>query len=159
MRSGYRSAAVCRRGHEITSSIEFRGEVELHCPDCGAKVLTACTACGDRIQGSYHSPVVLTGTRYEAPDFCDRCGAPHPWASRQARLWAIENLLDDEDLSDADRLELHERFDELRAGEVDEKRQIEIWKHIKNKVPGLLSIAGRIIESVTTEAMKAQLGS
>ena len=97
----YEPAAVCRRGHVATSNMTDEGEPSPRCPTCGAMVLTECLACGYRIQGD---ELLSTLGWYNPPDFCDQCGRAHPWASRQARLYQLENLLDEQDLDPADRL-------------------------------------------------------
>jgi DNA-directed RNA polymerase subunit RPC12/RpoP len=37
--SRYMPAAVCRRGHTITSDTTLSGDIATKCPDCGARVL------------------------------------------------------------------------------------------------------------------------
>lgn len=95
---------------------------------------------------------------YDPPDFCDNCGAPHPWASRKARLYELENLLDNEDLDPADRLTIQEHLEALRNPDVSEEEQRERWGRIKKLAPGFVNAGGRIIESVVSGAVKAQLG-
>ena len=109
---------------------------EPYCPGCGARTLVACASCGGRIRGRYHvDNVIFTNQRYRPPGFCDLCGAAHPWASRQQRIWEIENLLEREGLSEAEELALREKFEELASGELDEDEQVERWKFIKAAVP------------------------
>jgi hypothetical protein len=128
------------------------------CPDCGAKVLRACDTCGGRIRGDYRGEGLIVGPEYSPPDFCDLCGAPHPWASRQARLYELENLLDEQDLDSADRLTVQEQLEALRAPDVTEEEQRERWLRIKKLAPGLLDAGKRITETVISAAIKGQLG-
>jgi hypothetical protein len=105
-RSEYRPAAICRRGHVQTIDLTH-SEVGERCPTCGAKVLTACPTCQARIRGHYHIPgVVHLDSGYTPHRFCDSCGKPFPWLDRQGRIFELENMLDDEDLDDADELGL-----------------------------------------------------
>jgi hypothetical protein len=60
--------------------------------------------------------------------FCDGCGAAHPWATRKERLYELQNILDQEDIDEADRLWINEQMDRLRAddGSLNEKQEREI---------------------------------
>jgi hypothetical protein len=50
------------------------------------------------IRGRYYVPGVIgVGHEYHPPDFCEDCGAPFPWLSRQGRIYHHENMLDKED--------------------------------------------------------------
>src|SRR5690606_31172769 len=117
---------ICRRGHTATSYLK-PGDTypdDQRCVSCGAAVLISCVSCGLRIRGAYYVPGVFTGHAPSRPSFCDGCGAAHPWATRAERIYELENLLDGEDLDEADRLYVHERLRELReAEELDERRE------------------------------------
>jgi len=151
----YDVAAICRRGHVVTSSVDLMGPVSPRCSDCGARVLTRCVKCEARLQGGLSGSMYVD---YEPPDFCDQCGAPHPWASRQARLYELENILDEQELSDADRLVVQEQLQALREPDVPEEEQQERWLRIKKLAPGLINAGGRIVETVVSDAIKGQLG-
>ena len=101
---------------------------------------------------------MLPPPRYRPPGFCDHCGTPHPWASRQQRLWQIENLLERGHLSEADQLTLREKFEELANPDLTEDDQVERWKAITRIAPSVLDTARRIAESLLTSYMKGQLG-
>lgn len=153
----YMNAAVCRRGHSNSSDLRLK-EPAPRCAECGAKVLTQCESCSGRIRGRCQSPGVIATKPYSPPDFCDLCGSPHPWASRQARIYELENILDEQDLDPADRLFIHEQLDVLRQPDVSEEEQRERWARIKKIAPGFVEAGGRIIESVVSATIKAQLG-
>jgi predicted RNA-binding Zn-ribbon protein involved in translation (DUF1610 family) len=96
----YRPAAICRRGHPVAVCTTVY-PVSDRCPDCGAKVLTACEKCGGPIQGVYKAPGVMPIEHmYRPPAFCTSCGSPHPWASRDARIHELENILDEQGLDE-----------------------------------------------------------
>jgi hypothetical protein len=84
---------------------------------------------------------------YSPPNFCDGCGAPHPWASRLARLYELENLLDEGDIDDADRLVVTEHLRRLQELDPDDDRdqQTRLWYAIKRRAPGLFEGAGNLI--------------
>jgi hypothetical protein len=98
------------------------------------------------------------GPAYTPPDFCDACGAPHPWASRQARIYQLENLLDDQDLDPADSLTVHEQLEALRDPDASEDEQRQRWERVKRLAPGLMESGKRIIESIVTAEIKRHLG-
>jgi hypothetical protein len=94
--SYYLPAAICRRGHVVTTDATSALRTE-KCATCGADVLDHCPHCGNMIRGSYIVPGFIgVGFDYERPDFCGDCGNPFPWASRQARIYELMNLLDAE---------------------------------------------------------------
>ena len=153
----YYAAAVCRRGHVAAEAIALEGQPPPRCSDCGAKVLTECDKCSARLRGVLNARHV-TQLHYDPPDFCDHCGAPHPWASRTARLFELENILDEQDLSDADRLVVREQLQALRQPDVPEEEQQERWLRIKKLAPGIFNAGGRIVETVVSATIKSQLG-
>ena len=153
--SEYTSAAVCRRGHVASVNIERRAPSK-HCEKCGAKVLVACAQCEERIRGDYVSSGVVLP--YTPPQFCDSCGAPHPWAGRQARLYQLQNILDEQNLDEATRLSVQEELEALQASEMSEEEQKKRWLRIKDLSPGLIQAGQRIIESIVTSGIKAGLG-
>jgi hypothetical protein len=154
----YRRAAVCRRGHVYTSDVSYSPPAE-RCETCGAKILTSCPGCETPLRGRYHvDGVISLGDEFSPPDFCFSCGSPLPWASRQARIWELQNLLDEEDLDEADRLSVSEQLQALQDPDLDEAEQVERWTRIKKVSPGLMASGQRIIETVVTAAVKAQLG-
>ena len=96
------SAAVCMRGHFADSIMELHSgaPIDKHCKECGAPVIQACPACGARLLGDYEG-VLGPG---EPPDnFCTECGLSYPWASREAKILHLENLLQWNDDLDAEQ--------------------------------------------------------
>jgi hypothetical protein len=91
MNSYYRSAAICERGHVVTTIMES-SPVGKRCVECGAPVFVACGECGHRIRGAYIIPGFVGGDDYEPPMFCDDYGAAFPWAGRRERLYELANL-------------------------------------------------------------------
>lgn len=98
------------------------------CAVCAADVLTVCPSCDRPIRGHYFVPGVLAFKAYEPPDFCADCDNPFPWASRQARLYTLMNMLDDEDLDPASELAVREQLEALTNGELDEGDQRRRWE-------------------------------
>jgi hypothetical protein len=156
----YFPAAICRRGHVESSVLTDPSVILPRCSECGAKVLMACESCGGRIRGSYHpTGRVFISDPYDPPNFCDVCGTPHPWASREVRFFELENLLEEEDLDPATQLKVRDELEQLRVDPLEEEAtELERWVRVKKLAPGFYAAGERIIESVVTAAVKAQLG-
>jgi hypothetical protein len=153
----YYSATVCRRGHVQSSILELMDErPPQRCTKCGAAVLTSCPVCGYRIRGSSAGGF----GEYHPPDFCDQCGSPMPWASRQARLYELENvLMETPDLTELDKLTISEQIEALTSIDPDdEEAQVERWQRIRRVTPALVESGRAILVTITTAAIQKQLG-
>lgn len=165
MSDSYHSALVCRRGHIESEAVEIRLEPDdpargrfgegaavlpMRCGRCGAILLRSCPSCEQRIRGAYRG---FGSAAYQPPDFCDRCGAAMPWASRQARFFELENILDE-----ATRLQVLEELEALRESQADDETAVRRWEVIHSLAPGLIATGQKIIETVVSAAVKAQLG-
>jgi hypothetical protein len=122
-------------------------------------VLTHCPACNFRIRGYHYIPNVVHG-HYTKPDFCDNCGAAFPWVGRQARIYELQNRLDDENLDPATELVVREQLDALIDPDLDEADQVKRWQRIKNAAPDFLLKAATspIVTTLVTAEAKKQLG-
>jgi hypothetical protein len=162
--SYYEAAAVCRRGHVETEYIKpFESHADDEkCVKCGATVLIGCVSCGLRIRGDYYAPgVFVVNPNRRLPSFCDGCGAAHPWASREERIYELENILDEEDIDESDRVFVHDRLRELREAQgLDEKRERQLWTQIRDRSGRFLTSqpVQRIMETVASAAIRSQLG-
>ena len=66
------------------------------------------------------------------PSFCDGCGAAYPWATREERIYELENLLDEQDIDDADRVVVSDNLRRLREEEaLSEKEERVLWERVK----------------------------
>ena len=89
---------------------------------------------------------------------CDGCGEPFPWATRQQRIYQLENLLDEENIDEMTRLLVQEDLERLRTSEgLTEQEQLGIWKRIKARAPGLLADVGWKT-SLLTALLRDKLG-
>lgn len=161
MTDGYRPAAICRRGHVVTSDMTLGGLLTDRCAECGARVLTACPTCEKSIRGRYRVEGVLDLTsKYSPPNFCADCGGPFPWVGREGRIYELMNRLDEEELDPADELAVREQLEALMDPNLDEAEQRERWQKIKNLAPTLWQQAGaqKILETVMSAAIKTALG-
>jgi len=152
----YRPAAICKRGHVISGAITPSAEIQSHCHRCGASVLTACENCGHRLRGRAQN----VGGNLKVPEFCDSCGAPHPWLSREGRIYLLENLLDEEGLDPATELEVREQLKALMDSSLSTEDQQRRWEKVKRLAPGFWDKSGArtILETVVSAGIKAALG-
>jgi hypothetical protein len=141
----------------MSSALAGAEEIAQRCPRCGSQVITACEACGYRVRGQAEN---VFGGQWSPPDFCDNCGTPHPWLSRQGRIYLLQNMLDEEDLDPATRLEVQEQLDALTDPDLDEEEQAARWAKVQRLAPTLWEKSGaqKILETVVSAAIKTQLG-
>ncbi|MFW5433281.1 DUF2321 domain-containing protein [Paenibacillus apiarius] len=78
---GQFSAQICLNGHVLTSLSEASPHLlGAFCSDCGAKTITNCPACKDKIKGAYKEDVfTVINPTITTPSFCESCGAAFPW--------------------------------------------------------------------------------
>lgn len=159
-RIAFQAATVCRRGHVQNSGLTQAPTDLRRCPLCGADVLGCCQQCGLRIRGNYYVPRVVAPPD-PVPPFCDGCGSAHPWATRKQRLYELQNILDQENVDDADRLWIDEQLDRLRqySGDLTEKQEKEIWSGIKRRAPVLFrGTSATVVGTLISAGVKAALG-
>jgi hypothetical protein len=126
-------------------------------------VITVCPECHFRIRGigRDQNGVAEWGGDYAPPQFCDKCGVPHPWAGRRARIYELMNQLDAEDIDPADALRAREDLEALLVSDPDaDAEQARLWGRLRRSAPGLweTSSARSILESVVPAAIKSRLG-
>jgi hypothetical protein len=164
----YHAAAVCRRGHDQVTTLSPDGSYpdDTKCPTCGARILLGCLSCGLRIRGRFHiepymAPKHSLDPEWERPTFCDGCGSAHPWATREDRIFELENILDEEEIDEADRLFLHDRLADLRELDgADEKRERQLWIQIKQRGGSFLTSGPvlQITQNLITAKIRSDLG-
>ena len=161
-------SAICRRGHVETEylrpgasgTVRRSGAgVAQNCPKCGATVLTACPNCDLRIRGDYFVPGVIGVSTASRPSFCDGCGSAFPWATQEERIFELENLLDEEDIEEADRVVIQDQLRRLSDAELTEKDERQAWSVIGRRAGAARkspSVA-RVLEGLVTAAVRHQL--
>jgi hypothetical protein len=90
-------------------------------------VLTACPNCDLRIRGDYFLPGVIGVSTASRPSFCDEWGSASPWATREERIFELENLLDEEDIEEADRVVIQDELRRLGNAVLTEKDERQAW--------------------------------
>jgi hypothetical protein len=140
-------SAICRRGHVetdylrpgVSGPVRRSGAgVAQNCPKCGATVLTACPNCDLRIRGDYFVPGVIAASTASRPSFRDGCGSAFPWATREERIFELENLLDEEDIEEADRVVIQDQLRRLGNAELTEKDERQAWSVIGRRAGAAL---------------------
>jgi hypothetical protein len=149
-----KSAAVCRRGHLQTNDISHDGYGK-RCPSCGTEVIVKCDGCQERISttwvgGHGHD-------KHKVADFCDNCGAAHPWVGRQGRIYELQNRLDAEDLDPADQLVVREQLEALLNADLDDDEQEKRWARVKRLAPKLWESSQPILDALITSAIRSSL--
>ncbi|WP_378099601.1 DUF2321 domain-containing protein [Cellulomonas sp. T2.31MG-18] len=166
MRNGgsyYEGAAICRRGHVETPYIDPSRErpvIAENCPECGARVLTSCPSCRLRIRGEMFVPGVIGFGDFKRPSFCDGCGAAYPWATRAERIYELENLLDEEEIDEADRVVVQGDLARLRTQEMNASDEKHAWERVVERSGAALSSGPvqRVLEGLVSAAIRHQLG-
>jgi hypothetical protein len=91
------TAAVCRNGHlaslevvDPTRRLERGGPwgqdaIPAFCGKCGSAVVTQCETCGEPIPAPWDAFLLNA--------FCQGCGRPYPWASREQVAGKLRDLL------------------------------------------------------------------
>lgn len=149
----YFDAAVCKRGHRV-------GKSDPKCSQCGADVLAKCQECGAGIRGGTQVVTAWFGDHvmkkegdYIRPAFCNACGSAFPWADRKAHVYRLQNLLDDVDLPEADRLTVREQLEALEQSDLSDEDQRKRWERIRKLAPGFLDSAREVVTKIATEAI------
>jgi hypothetical protein len=133
----FQASLICRRGHVLDSSLnphELKNLNEQKCSTCGATCLKTCPKCNFRIKGRPYVPQVISFRDFEPHSFCDNCGAAFPWASQQDRIWELQNILDEEELSESDRTAIAFQLEKISSGILDADDESKAWKKIKNSL-------------------------
>lgn len=154
------AAAVCMRGHYgdtlLDAPTRTPRETESFCSKCGAPVITGCPNCSAKILGG-HVGVASANLRPEK--FCFSCGAPYPWADRDALIWQLRNVLEFEPgLDDATRLEVSEQIAVLSGPNEDNKRRVKAGEALRKLAPKGWGAAQPILRTLVSAELKKQLG-
>jgi hypothetical protein len=153
------AAAVCMRGHYRDTILDLHPaeEVEKYCSECGAPVIQTCPHCSAKILGAYEG---VTGVGPDKPEnFCFQCGAPYPWADRDALIMQLRNVLEFEPgLDDATRLEVGEQIALLPKPDEDDKRRVKAGERLRSLAPKGWQAAQPILVTPVSAELKKQLG-
>jgi hypothetical protein len=160
--SWHKGSVVCRRGHRESAYLDPRKSRHIPemCPKCGARLLIACPECGLRIRGDYFVPGVVGFATPDLSSFCDGCGAAFPWATREERIFELENLLDEEEIDEADLTVIHDHLERLRDAAMSDGDERAAWEIIKRRAGAALNSGPvrRVVEGLASAAIRQQLG-
>lgn len=106
-------------------------------------------------------PGVIGFSPDSRPSFCDGCGSAFPWSTREERIYELENLLDEEDIDEADRAVVQEQLRRLRNANLTERDENQAGETIKRRA-GRAVASGpvlRVMEGLVSAALRQQLVS
>jgi len=89
---------------------------------------------------------------YTPPGFCDTCGSPHPWLSRQGRIYLLQDILDDSEIQPAEKLRAREQLDALIDPDLDDEAQAERWARFRKAAPTVW--AGEAAQKIITTVLQ-----
>lgn len=156
-------AAVCRRGHVETAYIDPNPHplgIADKCSACGARILVCCPQCELRIRGDFFAPGVIGFASDPRPSFCDGCGSAFPWATRQERIYELENLLDEQDIDEADKVVIQDALAQLQTASLSERDERQAWTTVARRAGKALGTGPiqRVLEGLVSAAIRQQLG-
>jgi hypothetical protein len=97
------------------------------------------------------------GFNYDPPAFCEGCGTAFPWASREAKIMELENLLEEGGVEESDLDVIHDRLNELRGVGDDPKRERAIWTSVKDRAGAVFMndrVQNLVVGLANTEARR-----
>lgn len=149
-------AQICLNGHVITEMAgdhpEYRKEF---CTECGEKTITSCQNCNTNIKG-YHrvSGVIGIFDDYDKPKYCEKCGKPFPWTSRQ--LDAAKELIDlTDNLNSEEKADLKSSIDDLvKDGPKTIVAQVKYKKYIGKAGSEIAKGIKDVLVDVVSETVK-----
>jgi len=101
----------------------------------------------------------VTVCDFSPPYFCDKCGAAHRWLSRQGRIYMLQNLLDEQTLDAATRLEVQEQLRALTQPDLPEDEPQRRCEKVGRLAPARWNSepAQTVLDTVVSAGMKAAL--
>ena len=140
-RSYHRGAAICARGDVLTWDLDPRVDtfVPDKCSNCGSAVLIACPRCKVRIPGTLINPSSHWNIPPNAPPgFCDNCAQIFSWASKEQKVFELENRIFQSITNESDRESIHSQLEKLITHDISESEEKRIWEKIKTKAGDVL---------------------
>src|SRR5436309_6027376 len=79
-------------------------------------------------------------------------GSPHPWLSRQGRIYLLQDILDDSEIQPAEKLRAREQLDALIDPDLDDEAQAERWARFRKAAPTVW--AGEAAQKIITTVLE-----
>lgn len=120
-------------------------------------VLRECPTCRVALRGDDS----LIATPWKPADFCWSCGMSLPWVSRRGIVYAIQNMLDEQQLVEGDRRQLEEQLGSLLETPSEaaiERRQQRALEMLRRLAPAAWEKAWPVAAAILTAEVKRQLG-
>lgn len=139
---------VCRRfGHFVND------EHSRYCRDHGAPLINECTTC----QAPLESFEEQMG-KQTAGKFCNNCGNPAEWATRDDLYTWIGDLVNEEGLPRDELLKLRELIQQLRQIDLSETKAVAIWDWIRKMAPKTWEKIRPFLPLLASESVRKSLG-
>jgi hypothetical protein len=126
-----------------------------YCTRHGAPLITHCSACGAEWPATWDESAMF-GER--GGDFCEQCGSPAPWLSREQLIRWLRDRLNAAGLDPAIRHELQEILDRVAAMEADDSKAVAAWQKLRELAPGVWEIARPVLSTLIGAGLKKYLG-
>ena len=131
------------------SDREYESSLQPFCTECGARIISRCQHCQERIDPSI---------AMKKPAFCGRCGRPFPW-TEIALQSAMEFTDELGELNADDKVALKETFEYLVVDTARTPLAASRFKRIVGTLaPTAKDILTKIIVEVATQAAKTGMG-
>lgn len=155
------AAQICLNGHKITSVAHTKPEKrQSHCDICGEKTITNCqnTECNTQIRGYFYGARGEYSYDSEIPNFCHKCGMPHPWTQRKTE--AAKEYIDElEELNEEEKQKLKNSINDiLKDTPNTEVAVVRIKKFLPKIGKKFAEGLQNIIIEIASEAAKKSLG-
>jgi hypothetical protein len=132
------------------------------CPDHGVRLFQDCSKCGEPW------PVTTKQDAFDYSDetyptdgnnFCDTCGTPAPWLTREQKMtWIRHQLQASRDIDPATRDELVEVIGRLQGMAPGDSKAIPGWEKIKTRAPKVWEVVRPVLVSIVSGEVKKLLG-
>ena len=72
------------------------------------------------------------------PGFCDNCAQIFSWASKEQKVFELENRIFQSITNESDRESIHSQLEKLITHDISESEEKRIWEKIKTKAGDVL---------------------
>lgn len=150
-------AYICpATGHSVISGRGPTVPPAPFCPDHGVRIFQNCRTCNARwptTWAGYHDP------NGRGSDFCDQCGLPAPWLSREDRIdWLRNQIQTDPKVPPETRYELEDVLARLKAMTPDDTKAVPGWEQIRKAVPKVWEVAKPVLADTIGAEVRKYLG-
>lgn len=158
----HQAMAICKRGHKYSTRLDpakndFAPD---KCTTCGKEILVKCPNCDCRIRGNKVGGGYFDFEEADAPGFCDNCGHLFPWATREQRIFELENRLDVDEIDEEDRKIIGQELAKLVNPDLPAEEEQRIWNKISEKAGQTFRnpVVIEVIQGIASKAILKSMG-